>query len=368
MSLKKVAVIGGGIFGITIALELAKKFQVTLFEKENDIFCGATFVNHFRHHMGYHYPRSPETVKECKEAKNDFETVFGKALIPIFPCYYGVAKHNTQTSADEFLKFCQNQKLPYKIGYPENRYLDKNKVDICIKVPETVYDFQSLKEIAKRNVKKSKNLDLKLGKLITGGEIRNDGSKKLIICKGNNKESEIFDYVINATYSNYNLLCKAFGLEKKSLQFELVELNIITLPIKGNIGLTIMDGPFTSILPTGQTKYFTLGHVEASVHSREIVDESENEVIKKWGKIHSKKNEIIKKSSDFLPFLKDSTYIKSLYVTRVVKPKREFDDARPTEINDHGHGFFSIFAGKIITCVTTARKINKLLESNQTLN
>ena len=34
----KIAVIGGGIFGVTTAIELAKNHDVTIYEKNSDIF------------------------------------------------------------------------------------------------------------------------------------------------------------------------------------------------------------------------------------------------------------------------------------------------------------------------------------------
>lgn len=364
MATKTVAVVGGGIFGVTTALELAKKFKVVLFEKENDIFSGATYVNQYRHHMGYHYPRSPKTVKECRESKNDFEEVFTEALVRPFPYYYAVAKKDTKTSTSDYLRFLKREKLPFKFEHPRELLLDGQKVEVCFRVPETVYDFQTLKNIALRKIAKSKNFRLKLGGLVTGGEIGANGRKKIFVKSVNGKETFDFDFLVNATYSNYNLLCKAFGIKKKNLQFELVELLIIKLPIKGKIGLTIMDGPFTCVLPMGETGYFTLGHVDASVHRREIVEEEEMSVVKNWGRITTRKDKIINTSLEFLPFLKDTNYIKSLYITRTVNPENEKDDGRPTEIKDHGFGFYSIFAGKIITCVSTAKKVRTLLEKS----
>ena len=35
--MKKVAIIGGGIFGATVALKISEKFNVSLFEKSNNI-------------------------------------------------------------------------------------------------------------------------------------------------------------------------------------------------------------------------------------------------------------------------------------------------------------------------------------------
>ncbi|MFN3453891.1 MAG: FAD-dependent oxidoreductase, partial [Pseudobdellovibrio sp.] len=60
----KVAIIGGGIFGATAAYILAKEgFKVTLFEKESELFGGASLFNHNRHHFGFHYPRIVQTAQ-----------------------------------------------------------------------------------------------------------------------------------------------------------------------------------------------------------------------------------------------------------------------------------------------------------------
>ena len=58
----KIAIIGGGIFGVTAAIILGSKHNVELFEKNDDILKSASGSNQFRVHRGYHYPRSPETV------------------------------------------------------------------------------------------------------------------------------------------------------------------------------------------------------------------------------------------------------------------------------------------------------------------
>ena len=58
----KIAVIGGGIFGVTIASKLAKSNSVDLYEQENDILKSASGINQYRLHRGYHYPRSSSTA------------------------------------------------------------------------------------------------------------------------------------------------------------------------------------------------------------------------------------------------------------------------------------------------------------------
>ena len=61
----KIAIVGGGIFGITVAVKLAKSgHSIDLFEKNGDIMTAASGINQFRLHRGYHYPRSKETGEE----------------------------------------------------------------------------------------------------------------------------------------------------------------------------------------------------------------------------------------------------------------------------------------------------------------
>ena len=62
----KIAIIGAGFFGATAALKLSKYHDVDLFEKKKDILNGASKINQFRFHLGFHYPRSKKTLNEIK--------------------------------------------------------------------------------------------------------------------------------------------------------------------------------------------------------------------------------------------------------------------------------------------------------------
>ena len=72
----KIAVIGGGIFGITTAFTLGEEYDVELFEKNNDLLKAASGSNQYRVHRGYHYPRSIKTVLEIMKSENSFKKIF----------------------------------------------------------------------------------------------------------------------------------------------------------------------------------------------------------------------------------------------------------------------------------------------------
>ena len=65
---KKIAIIGAGWFGCYIGYELIKSgYDIKIFEKEKNIFLGASGFNQNRLHLGFHYPRSYKTISESKK-------------------------------------------------------------------------------------------------------------------------------------------------------------------------------------------------------------------------------------------------------------------------------------------------------------
>eukprot|EP00316_Scyphosphaera_apsteinii_P011859 CAMPEP_0119314900 /NCGR_PEP_ID=MMETSP1333-20130426/34087_1 /TAXON_ID=418940 /ORGANISM="Scyphosphaera apsteinii, Strain RCC1455" /LENGTH=439 /DNA_ID=CAMNT_0007320101 /DNA_START=404 /DNA_END=1723 /DNA_ORIENTATION=- len=74
----KIAIIGGGIYGCHNAFMLAKEgFDVTLFDKEDKLFAGASGYCAFRIHRGYHYPRSQRTRDLCALDHDLFMEMYG---------------------------------------------------------------------------------------------------------------------------------------------------------------------------------------------------------------------------------------------------------------------------------------------------
>ena len=72
----------------------------------------------------------------------------------------------------------------------------------------------------------------------------------------------------------------------------------------------------------------------------------------------SKFKEFKNNSSKYLPFLKDSKYIGSMFVVRVIKTSKEKTDERLTSINYHNKKVISIFSGKWNNCVYLAKNLN----------
>jgi glycerol-3-phosphate dehydrogenase len=144
----RIAIIGGGIFGCSIAFALSElsNAKVTIIEKESDLLNAASKVNHNRLHLGYHYLRSIETAQQSIEGLLSFLFNFGDAVLNQFENYYAIAKEGSLTSTSEFIDFCNLVGIGYDERYPNKKFLNPDMVDSCFKVPEPIFDHGILKK------------------------------------------------------------------------------------------------------------------------------------------------------------------------------------------------------------------------------
>ena len=105
----KIAIIGAGFTGCSIALKLSENHQVTLFEKEKEILSGASAYNQMRFHQGYHYPRSQKTINEIKSSKKNFIDFYGKKIFGKTINFYAIAKKGSKTSPRNYELFLKKK-------------------------------------------------------------------------------------------------------------------------------------------------------------------------------------------------------------------------------------------------------------------
>ena len=160
----KVAVIGGGIFGVTAAFTLAQNNEVDLFEKNSDLLLAASGSNQYRVHRGYHYPRSKETVDSIIKSESSFRETFEEAIVDSFDHYYCISKKDSMTSAKQFLDFSDEHGLEYTIS--DLSFMNKNSIELCVRVNESVYDPIKLRQTCWEKLKKN-NVNVFLNREVT---------------------------------------------------------------------------------------------------------------------------------------------------------------------------------------------------------
>lgn len=347
----RIAVVGGGIFGVTTAVMLADHgFSVDLFEKEFDILQAASGINQFRLHRGYHYPRSQETMRDCLKSESSFLREYGKAVIGGEEHYYCIAKDGSLASAKEHKKVWRRFHLEYAVAKPN--LINHDKLELSARGEEKRIDPVVLRKVCWQKLKKAR-VNVKLNKIAT----KNDLKK--------------YDFRVIATYAAVNeLLSEA---DKRNYQFELCEKPVVMLPRTFNHKcFVVMDGPFMCVDPLGQTGMFLLGNVVHAIHQTNIGRHPEFDPIYK--KLLNKgiiKNppvtrfkKFIESGSEFIPSLAEAEHVGSMFTFRTVFPNLEKTDARPTVVTKIDDKTLTIFSGKIGNCVEAANEATAIIEQS----
>jgi hypothetical protein len=152
-------------------------------------------------------------------------------------------------------------------------------------------------------------------------------------------------------------------MEMEEYRYDLCEVVVITNPFPRRIGIGIMDGPFFGVLPFGNSENYLLYDVEHSVLARRSGFIPDFNIDPDAGAV-DRFRRYIEKASQYLPDMAKAERLYSMYAIRVTKigHGHDTDDARPTEIINHGNGFFSIFSGKISAAIPAANKIVQEVE------
>ena len=339
----KVAVVGGGIFGCTTAWKLAKDgYDVTLYEKNENIITQASSINQYRLHRGYHYPRSKETATQSQWGESSFIKEYGNSIINgEVEHYYCIAKEDSKVDAKQYWTFLNEMNLPYI--EKELDFIDKNVVDLTVKVDEFLFDSNKLRKICWEKLNKY-NVDVKLDTEFS--------------------KSDKYESVVNSTYANLNQLLPTE--KQRDYQFELCEKPVIKLPEQyKNKSVVIMDGPFMCIDPLGDTGLHVMGNVVHAIHSTNIgkfpkYDEKFDELLNK-GIVKNPSitniDKFIHSAKKFFVDIDKMKHIGSMFTFRTVLPNRDKDDARPTLVEKPMDTTFNVFSGKIGTCVNAAEEV-----------
>jgi hypothetical protein len=354
---KHIAVIGGGIFGSTIALRLhSDGHRIKLIESRNNILKGTSFNNTRRVHLGFHYPRDLYTAKQSFNGFANFYNKYRDCIKTNFLNYYLIAKQNSKTSLDEYFKFSSRLGAPFE-KIIKNLPANTQNCDGGIKCSEHVYDCDHLRDLIYKEIKKS---DISLELLTKVKSVTRNTDYQLSY---DNSKTENFDAVINCSYYNINQFNKNLGIQSESTQYEYTINFIIDLPIQ-HIGITIMDGPFVTLLPFGKPGRFTLYHVKHSVlktvinHRPPIEWENTKTAPSASVDIQQLFARTIEDSSFFIPILKKAKFVKLLESPRMVLANKDETDARPSILNVPIKNYLTVFSGKVDHCFTVSNKIS----------
>jgi len=357
-------IIGAGLYGLYSALSCGRMGQrVLVLECDSGPFRRATYINQARVHQGYHYPRSISTAGKSAGYFARFNKDFDFCVNSSFEKIYATSSAYSWTSGDQFKDFCRAAEIPCEELHPE-RFFKPGMCDGAFLTREYTYDAEILKNYYLENLAAYPNVEFKYCCRIERIERTQDS---YIVCDSEGKRYAT-GYLLNATYASTNQIAEMLGCEKFGIKYELCEIILCEPNEKlAQYGITVMDGPFFSIMPFGSTGLHSLTSVTFTPHTTSYDPLPTFACQKESGGICSPEhlgncNDCPAKPETAFPYMASLarkymleeygfTYKSSLFSMKPILMSSEIDDSRPTVIVKYSSSptFVGVLSGKINT-------------------
>lgn len=357
-------IIGSGLYGLYSALFCGKKGEkILVLEYDEAPFMRATYINQARVHMGYHYPRSFTTAKKSADYYERFLADYHFCIHEAFDKIYAISNNFSWTNAKQFEKFCRDSGIPCKPQNASTFFKD----DVCegaYLTQECTYDAKLLMGYFLEEIKKLPNISIRYNTRIA--DVKKGNTDYQIFF--NEGDTAMAPFLLNATYSSVNQIISLLSDETLKIKYELCEVILCKVSDNfNNVGITVMDGPFFSLMPFGKTGYHSLTSVHHTPHKTSYDQLPTFECQQRSNNTCSPKqlgncNTCVAKPQTSWSYMsalakkylrEDVTieYVQSLFSVKPILKESEIDDSRPTIIKVHSEAptFVSILSGKINT-------------------
>ena len=358
-------IIGAGLYGLYAALFSGRlKQRILVLEADSGPFMRATYVNQARVHQGYHYPRSISTAMKSAGYFERFNRDYEFCINRSFDQIYATSANFSWTDGNQFLHFCRAAGIPCEELNP-GTYFREGMCDGAFRTREYTYDAASLKRYMLEKLSEQEDritvlYDVKIR------EISRDGDAFTV--RTESGDAWQAGFVLNASYAGINQIQEIAGFEKFGIKYELCEITLCDPNDRlRNVGFTVMDGPFFSIMPFGKTGVHSLTSVTFTPHrtcygavpafpcrERSRGTCSEFRVgncnlcparpVSAFPYMANLARKYLREEYDF-------TYRESLFSMKPILMSSEIDDSRPTVIRKYCENptFAAVLSGKINT-------------------
>jgi len=362
--MRRVAVIGAGIFGSEIAIQLAQRdFEVSLFDQETDILMGATPKSVLRLHLGFHYPRDLETAIQSRKGYLSFLRRFPNSVDFNFMNYYALANKGSRVDQSGFLDFVKaagiNMTTVPKDSLAESGF-SSSRVQAIYLNKEGVIDVSLLRDQLKKEMDELEIIKFLNNEIVSMRKV----SGKWVVQDKNSAERQ-FDFIVRATYGHDRItISPEEGLVSRRYEFHktLVLEAEIDIP---RIGMTIIDGDFLTVLPkAGQNTHLLYAPVPSVMGRftgqeypslwdqthKDLIDGAESALVNRFREWFTKSNKVLIKER--------------LVTVRSIESDVKETDKRISQLRMRTEKFIDVCSGKIDHCVEIASEVVNRVESD----
>ena len=359
-------VIGGGFYGAVIAAYLSKQRglkHVIVIEKESELLKRASYNNQARVHNGYHYPRSLITAFRSRVNLPKFIHDWPQAIKKDFTKLYAIARRNSNVTSKNFLRFCNEINASARPARHDLKGLfNQNLIESVFEVDEYAFDSTLLASWAEYELR---NSNVQIYFRTTAKEIIRSHSDDLVV-RIVNEDNSLSDmncrYVFNCSYSGLNQISGGLPPSSACLKHEITEMALIKVPAElAHVGITVMDGPFFSLMPFPPRSLHTLSHVRYTPHfawedERGIDPYEKLRAYEKTTQV----DRMLRDAARYLPSISNSNYIESQFEIKTILSTNEVDDGRPILFEKYKKmpGCYLILGGKIDNVYDVLEKLD----------
>ena len=325
----QVVVVGGGFYGCIIAEYLARRgARVVLIEREQDLLLRASYRNQARLHGGYHYPRSLQTAYRSRINFDRFLDDFGDAVHDDFSKLYAIGRSDSKITPAQFERFCDQIGAPYgPVDQSTRRLFEPRLIAAVYQVEEYALDLGVLREIVRGRLERV-GVEVRLGVEV----VALSSAAGRAVTRLHSGAEEVSDWCINCTYARLRTLSpRTAGMAP--LKHEVAEIALVesSLPLEARC-VTVMDGPFFSLMPFPDRGCDTLTHVRYTPHFFWIeggTDARDPYAVLDGSDLKSRFPYMIRDAARYMPGLASSRHIGSMFEIKTVLERNEVDDGRP---------------------------------------
>ena len=353
----KIAIVGGGFFGCYTARllerELSSSGCIDIFDRASTLMSGAAASNQARAHLGFHYPRSPETMRQTLLGFHDFVEEFSEYVA--FPSNNLYAIHRDgRLTFGAYLAILDEFGLSYEICHEADRKYFTNPDDIegMIRVGEGVIDVGALRAFMLST----------LAANVFCNAVVSAIDADTGIMRVNGEATEPYDFIINTSYTNPNL-----GLPSEmqfDVKYESTYMALIDHPFGQDVALTIMDGDFVSLYPWPSGRATLSSVIYTPFRSFGTLEGLETDMARPDARAEQEgaARAILAHAKELIRLnVADSDILRVLFAPKC-KLRHDDGDTRESYVRFHGR-LAAVLAGKLDACRSIGDTISQYIQN-----
>lgn len=347
-------VIGGGFYGAVIAAHLAAlpgSGRVALVEREPRLLARASYANQARVHNGYHYPRSYTTAYRSRINLPRFVRDWPQAVRRDLRKLYAIARTNSKVTPRQFERFCRGIGAALEPATAGERALFERRLIAAVyAVEELAFDARALATWADAELH-ARAVEVRLATRATAVAPVVGGIDVALLDDAQRGATLRARRVFNCSYSGLQQIAGIDPGPRAALKHELTEMALVEPPAElAGLAITVMDGPFFSLMPFPPAGAHTLSHVRYTPHAHWLDQPGDDPYLRLAAlPRESRADRMVRDAARYLPAIAGVRQVGSLYEVKTVLCKNETDDGRPILFERHADvpGCYSVLGGKI---------------------